>query len=696
MKSLSEALHRVPWWALLAGGLVFFIALVVMVVPIHLIGLEHAAATPDEKRAIKNEIRSTFSEGAIDMARGIVLEMRSREGDTARREELDRALAEIEKARARVNEAGAAKQEAGAAKEQAAEAARRAAQEALDEASRAMADAKREAAQALKDLHEPDVPTPVTPSAAPPSATPPSAAPPSAAPPSAAPSSAAPPSVVEPPATPAPPVAPATPPSHAQPSAKKGAGEGDITVSVNPFGPDAVHIEMGDALAPAPPLPPELRQEIRRNIRSDLYRMGVGGALILIFIPLFILTVVAKFFIDRSRAAQRMAESERREAEYQRMTRQVTEAKLSALQAQVEPHFLYNTLASVQALTEVDPQRANAMTGHLIQYLRNALPKMRESLSTVGQEVELVRAYLNILQMRMGERLAFEISVAPGLESAPFPPLMLPSLVENAIKHGLEPQREGGKVTIAAEALDGTLRITVADTGRGLSEAPGQGVGLSNLRERLAALYGDAGRLVIEANEPHGVRATIEVPRGASGMNAGANAGVKSPSAPAASPTSVPPPPPQGAAARTISAARSAERKWRKGLSFAFVFLVAIAAVCAGLAIVGILTGELHVRVGEGYITGAPGALIGAVGVTLGFVVVVLALAIVVAVVYGLGFLFAGLAIFVPIMILVAIFPVLAPIVVLGLVAWWLVRRYGTGAKPSSAPPSAPPPPPAP
>ena len=158
----------------------------------------------------------------------------------------------------------------------------------------------------------------------------------------------------------------------------------------------------------------------------------------------------------------------------------------------------------------------------------------------------------------------------------------------------------------------------------------------------------------------------------------------------------MPPPPPQGAAARTLAAAKSAERKWRKGLSFAFVFLVAIAAVCAGLAIVGILTGELHVRVGEGYITGAPGALIGAVGVTLGFVVVVLALAIVVAVVYGLGFLFAGLAIFVPIMILVAMFPVLAPIVLLGLVAWWLVRRYGNAAKPASVPPSAPPSAPAP
>jgi hypothetical protein len=374
--------------------------------------------------------------------------------------------------------------------------------------------------------------------------------------------------------------------------------------------------------------------------------------------------------------AQRVAESERREAEYQRMSRQVTEAKLSALQAQVEPHFLYNTLASVQALTEVDPKRANEMTGHLIQYLRNALPKMRESLSTVGQEVELVRAYLNILQMRMGERLAFEITVAPGLESAPFPPLMLPSLVENAIKHGLEPQREGGKVTITAEATDGKLRVIVADTGRGISEAPGQGVGLANIRERLAALYGEGARLAIEANQPQGVRATLEVPRAA-------------PAAVPKAPPAPPPPPsaPQGRAARALAAAGSAERAWRKGLSFAFVGLVAIAAVCAGLAIVGILAGELHVTIADGYIEGAPGALIGAVGVAIAFVVIVLALAIVVAIVYGLGFVFAALAIFIPIMILVSVFPVLAPFVLAGLFVWWLIRRANR---------RSPPPPPAP
>jgi hypothetical protein len=664
MKSLGDILHRVPWWAMLGGGLVLFAGLILMVTPIHLIGLEHTGTTPAEKRAIKNEIRSTFSAGAIDMARGIVLEMRRRERDPAHREELDKALQQIEEARQQVQEAG---RHASDARSEA----QRSADEAIAEAHRAIEEAKRDSARALEQARR----------AASADAQPPSAAPP----------------VAKPAVPPVPPSVAATPPSLAQPGlppagnnappAAADDADNDVTVTVNPGG---VNIRMPDVDAPDQPvasLPPELREEIRQGIRSDLYRMGVGGALILIFIPLFILTVVAKFFIGRSRAAQRMAESERREAEYQRMGRQVTEAKLSALQAQVEPHFLYNTLASVQALTEVDPRRANAMTGHLIQYLRNALPKMRESLSTVGQEVELVRAYLNILQMRMGDRLAFEISVAPGLESAPFPPLMLPSLVENAIKHGLEPQREGGKVAITAEAVDGKVRITVADTGRGFSEAPGQGVGLTNVRERLAALYGDAGRFVIEANEPHGVRATLEVPREAP------PAASMAPPPPQPAPIPPPPPPPtapKGAAARTLAAAGRAERAWRKGLSFAFVVLVALSAVFAGLAIVGILTGALDVRIGHGYIGGAPGALIGAVGVTLAFVVVVLALAVVVAVVYGLGFVFVGLAIFVPIMIAVAIFPVLAPFVLLVLLGFWLVRRAKRRSRAAAVPPTPP------
>jgi hypothetical protein len=275
---------------------------------------------------------------------------------------------------------------------------------------------------------------------------------------------------------------------------------------------------------PLPPLTPEMRDDIHKRVTGDLRRIGVGAGLILLFIPLFILAVVSKFFIDRSRASLRVADDKRREAEFHRMSQQVTEAKLQALQAQVEPHFLYNTLASVQALTEVDPQRANTLTGHLIMYLRNALPKMRESISTVGQEVELVRSYLNILKMRMGDRLNFEIEVPKELENAPFPPLMLPTLVENAIKHGLEPLREGGTIVVKAlgvapsgtgsDSRDGVIRMSVADTGKGFADSvSGSGVGLANIRERLAAIYGDKAKLTLEENQPRGVVSAIEVPR---------------------------------------------------------------------------------------------------------------------------------------------------------------------------------------
>src|SRR6185369_17090856 len=155
-------------------------------------------------------------------------------------------------------------------------------------------------------------------------------------------------------------------------------------------------------------------------------RIGVGSAMVLAFIPIFIMLLIAKYFIGRSRRATAFAEQKKQEAEVSNVNRQITEARLQALQAQVEPHFLYNTLANVQALTEVDPAQANQMTGHLIQYLRSSLPKMRENTSTVGQEIELVRAYLNILKMRMGERLAFDIDCPTDLNGISFPPMMLP------------------------------------------------------------------------------------------------------------------------------------------------------------------------------------------------------------------------------------------------------------------------------
>ena len=193
---------------------------------------------------------------------------------------------------------------------------------------------------------------------------------------------------------------------------------------------------------------------------------------------------------------------------------QQTEAQLSALNAQIEPHFLFNTLANVKRLYETQPERGRNMLVALIAYLRAALPGMRRHESTLADELELVRHYLAILQMRMGERLSFDISAPPELLAARLPTLVLPTLVENAIKHGLSPLPEGGRIEIRAQhAAGGGLTVEVADNGQGFGAVTGgAGVGLANTRARLAARFGDAAALDLEAVQPRGVVARVRLP----------------------------------------------------------------------------------------------------------------------------------------------------------------------------------------
>ena len=194
--------------------------------------------------------------------------------------------------------------------------------------------------------------------------------------------------------------------------------------------------------------------------------------------------------------------------------KELTVAKLNLLHAQVEPHFLYNTLASAQVLTRSDPARADLMLGHLIVYLRHSLPRAEDSLSSIGEEVERARAYLEILRIRMGERLAVQLQVPDALKGVPLPPMMLQTLVENAIKHGLEPVPRGGTIWIFARDAGENASIIVADDGRGFSQdGGGTGIGLRNVRERLRLIYGDAASFSIVANFPNGVAATITVPK---------------------------------------------------------------------------------------------------------------------------------------------------------------------------------------
>lgn len=219
-----------------------------------------------------------------------------------------------------------------------------------------------------------------------------------------------------------------------------------------------------------------------------------------------ILRAITRRIGDRRRGEQATAAQTATEKE-------LTEAKLNLLHAQVEPHFLYNTLASAQLLTRSDPVRAEAMLGHLIQYLRRSLPNAEGEMSTLGAELERALAYLEILKVRMGDRLDVQVDVAEALRGTPLPAMMLQTLVENAIKHGLEPRTGGGTVWIRARRDDDTVAVTVADNGEGFNtKTSGTGIGLKNVRERLRLRYAGAANLAVVANFPAGVAATVTVP----------------------------------------------------------------------------------------------------------------------------------------------------------------------------------------
>jgi signal transduction histidine kinase len=206
-------------------------------------------------------------------------------------------------------------------------------------------------------------------------------------------------------------------------------------------------------------------------------------------------------------------------AEAEALKRQVVEARMAAMQAQIEPHFLFNTLASIDHLIETDPPRASVMQKNLIALLRASMPTMRETQDSraprdLGRELAVVRPYLEILKVRMEERLTTVIDVPDGLLSAEFPAMMIQTLVENAVKHGLEPKPEGGTLRVKAEIVHGKLAVSVADTGLGFGKAPtaGTGVGLANIRERLQLLYGSQGGFTVSENQPSGTIITVSVP----------------------------------------------------------------------------------------------------------------------------------------------------------------------------------------
>ncbi len=231
-------------------------------------------------------------------------------------------------------------------------------------------------------------------------------------------------------------------------------------------------------------------------------------------IAILVSTCASAFFIVLFHAQKYRAELESERRVLAEVQQAETAAQLAMLQAQIEPHFLFNTLANLQSLIASDPVMAQTMLNHLNDYLRASLKRTRQAATTLAEEIDLVSALLAIHQIRLGERLHYSLHVPDHLRHAKLPPLLLQPLVENALEHGIEPAIAGGRVDISVVLEGTTLRIRVIDTGLGfnLSQTSEQGIGLANVRARLSKLYGANAELVLSPNLPHGVVAELLFP----------------------------------------------------------------------------------------------------------------------------------------------------------------------------------------
>ena len=223
-------------------------------------------------------------------------------------------------------------------------------------------------------------------------------------------------------------------------------------------------------------------------------------------------SVIFYFFMTKLRLKYRSEMIAREKIKHAAMEKEYLSANLKMLQAQIEPHFLFNTLSNILSLIDTQPDKGKSMLLDLTKLLRTSLSRTMPEQTTLAQEISMIEAYLHIQKIRMDERLHYEIDVPDNIRQYSFPPMLLQPLVENAVKHGLEPKVEGGEIIIRATLDDHLLIIKVTDTGLGFSDFDKAGVGIANVRERLGLLFGEKGRLIIEENKPHGVRATIEVP----------------------------------------------------------------------------------------------------------------------------------------------------------------------------------------
>ena len=242
----------------------------------------------------------------------------------------------------------------------------------------------------------------------------------------------------------------------------------------------------------------------RRNVGMTVFTLAAASAAIL-------------FFSSREKIARLQMEAAQEKARAESVARQAMQAQLQLLQAQIEPHMLFNTLANLQGLISFDPDRAQLLLDQLIQYLRATLTSSRAGSTTLEQEFKLMQAYLGLMAIRMGTRLAYTLDLPDHLRQATVPPMLLQPLVENAIQHGLEPKIEGGHIHVRAASEGGVLTLTVADDGLGLDhpgQTKGTQLGVANIRERLHVMHGDAASLSLCANPHAGVTARLTLPLG--------------------------------------------------------------------------------------------------------------------------------------------------------------------------------------
>jgi two-component sensor histidine kinase len=242
-------------------------------------------------------------------------------------------------------------------------------------------------------------------------------------------------------------------------------------------------------------------------------RMSLAGLALLTVTSLFFAPWIALGAMVRQREALARSQKLAFELERSELERQALDARMRLLQAQVQPHFLFNTLANVQALVDTGSPKASQVLGTLIAYLRAAVPSLNESFSTLRDELALARSYLELMHLRMPDRLQFAIHADDHALSLRCPPLALLTLVENAVRHGIDPSEDGGRIDIHVQRWDSRCRVLVSDTGVGLKQAGGGlGTGLSTLRERLQLSFGSGTQLNLTEVEPHGVCVELVFP----------------------------------------------------------------------------------------------------------------------------------------------------------------------------------------